>query len=86
MATELIQNTLKHSQATEATIQLAYHTEYVTLIAEDNGKGFNQNEFTGTGFQNLQARADYLKAEITVDSSEYGTTVIIDIPLEKQVD
>jgi len=82
MFTELIRNIEKHSGATEVTIQLIYHEEFLNLIAEDNGRGFDHNSPEGRGLTNLYARADYLKGEILIDSSEHGTSVILTVPTQ----
>jgi signal transduction histidine kinase len=82
MFTELIRNIEKHSGATEVTIQLIYHEEFLNLIAEDNGRGFDHHSPEGRGLTNLYARADYLKGEILIDSSEHGTSVILTVPTQ----
>lgn len=79
MFTELIRNIEKHSGATEVTIQLIYHEDFLNLIAEDNGRGFGSNA-EGRGLTNLHNRAGYLKGELLIDSSEHGTSVIITVP------
>ncbi|GGD53583.1 hypothetical protein GCM10011514_17140 [Emticicia aquatilis] len=78
--TELINNIQRHSEATEATIQLIYHADFLNLIVEDNGKGFGNATHDGKGIRNLYARAEYLKGELLIDSSEHGTSVILTVP------
>lgn len=82
MFTELIRNIEKHSEATEVTIQLIYHEEFLNLIAEDNGRGFDNNTSEGRGLTSLYARAAYLKGELLIDSSEHGTSVILTVPTQ----
>lgn len=85
MLTELLMNIQKHSEATEATVQLIYHEDFLNLIVEDNGKGFGENMHDGKGFRNLYARAEYLKGELLIDSSEYGTSVILTVPTKESI-
>lgn len=79
---ELTNNILKHSKATEATIQLFYYDESFQLMVEDNGKGFSDGLGEGIGLKNIQSRVQYLQGELTVDSNKLGTTVIVSIPLK----
>lgn len=80
MVNELVRNIQKHAQATEATVQLAYHDTFLNLIVEDNGTGFNIHQGEGVGLRNLRTKAEYLNAELAIDTSEYGTSVILTIP------
>ena len=77
----LIQDIIRHSQATEATIQLMYHADRLMLVAEDNGPVVRYTQAAGRELKHLQTRAQYLQAEVSVDSNEHGTTVVVDIPL-----
>lgn len=80
MVNELVRNVQKHAQATEVTVQLAYHATFLNLIVEDNGTGFDTNQEEGIGLRNLRTKADYLKAELSIDTNEHGTSVIVTIP------
>jgi two-component system, NarL family, sensor kinase len=81
---ELINNVLKHAQASEATIQLVKHPAYINITVEDNGKGFNvkrNKSSDGIGLKSVMSRIHYLKGSINIDSEEgQGTSVMIDIP------
>ena len=82
---ELINNTMKHAEATQSIVQIANENNILHITVEDNGKGFdvqNINNFKGAGWTNIQNRITYLKGKIHVDSNEKnGTSVIIEIPL-----
>lgn len=80
---ELINNTLKHSQASLATIQLLItHTEIMVML-EDNGIGVSTNTGTkGIGMKNIYSRTDFLNGKINIDDSPAGTSIIIEIPIE----
>lgn len=77
---ELTNNIIKHSQATDATIQLVFHEKQLTLMAEDNGKGIVPRNNDGIGLKNVQLRVSFLNGQMDVDSAESGTTLMIQIP------
>lgn len=79
--TEIIHNILKHSNATNASIQFFFHEKEFLLIVEDNGKGFDYKAQSGLGIKNLVRRVSQLTGDINVDSSVGNTTIIIKIPL-----
>ena len=84
MVNELVRNIQKHAQATEATVQLAYHDTFLNLIVEDNGTGFNARQGEGVGLRNIRTKAEYLNAELAIDTSKHGTSVILTIPFLSQ--
>lgn len=84
IAVGLVNHIQKHSEASEATVQLMYHADYVMIMTEDNGKGFGHNLAAGQGLQNLRARAAFINASMSIDSSETGTTVFVEIPYRDQ--
>ncbi|MBC7850984.1 MAG: hypothetical protein H7Y31_14680, partial [Chitinophagaceae bacterium] len=77
---ELTSNIIRHSDATEATIQLIQHDQYLELMAEDNGKGFDTQSTQGIGLQSINNRVTYLEGKVTFDAGNSGTTVIIELP------
>ncbi|HET8886049.1 MAG TPA: tetratricopeptide repeat protein [Salinimicrobium sp.] len=82
ISVELLSNVLKHSDASEATLQLLIDSEQVQLIVEDNGKGYNtKTEKKGMGINNIYSRADRWNGEVHISSSTAGTTSIITVPL-----
>ncbi|MES2587660.1 MAG: sensor histidine kinase [Bacteroidota bacterium] len=80
---ELVNNVVKHSKANAITVVLKKTDDFVTLIFEDNGTGFNENTIKkGIGLSSLNSRIDLIHGEINFDStSNSGTTVFIRIPL-----
>ncbi|QEC69991.1 hypothetical protein FRZ67_22815 [Panacibacter ginsenosidivorans] len=80
---ELTNNIVKHSNATESTIQLLHNDTHLEIIAEDNGKGFTEKETKGIGLKNIRSRIDYLGGNINIDSGNSGTTTIIHIPYKQ---
>ena len=84
---EVMNNIVKHSRASEAVVQLVQHREYLSLTAEDNGTGFEKNErnVNGMGLSNIRSRVEYLGGRLEIDSFPgKGTTISIEIPLEKK--
>ncbi|GAA3950281.1 hypothetical protein GCM10022246_01030 [Pedobacter ginsengiterrae] len=79
---ELFTNTLKHAAATQVRIELADIENELTLIYEDNGKGFHIDQVPpGMGLDNIRKRSDAIQAKLTVDSSQHGSTFIIELKL-----
>jgi signal transduction histidine kinase len=77
---ELSNNILKHSKATEATIQFIYNENQLSLIVEDNGSGFYNDQSKGIGLKNIRSRVKYLNGSLTIDTGDNGTTIIIQLP------
>ncbi len=80
---ELLTNTLKHSQAKSATLQLMIEDRQLQIICEDNGVGFNTSiTYEGMGLDNIQMRTKRHQGSVhTVSDKRSGTTTIITIPL-----
>ncbi|GAB3925979.1 sensor histidine kinase [Mucilaginibacter myungsuensis] len=77
---ELANNVIKHSGATEASIQIAILPSLTQIIVEDNGTGMTNTGENGIGLRNIYSRVEFLKGKVSIDSSYKGTTVIITIP------
>jgi signal transduction histidine kinase len=82
---ELVNNIIKHAQATEVSIQLIRHETELTILIEDNGVGFNVDKVLdkegGIGLKNIQSRVAFLNGQVFFDSHvDKGTTVTIEIP------
>lgn len=66
---ELINNTLKHAQASNITLQLIHKGEYILLMYEDDGKGFDTETVPhGLGLLNIENRAKAMAGEMRIDS------------------
>lgn len=80
---EAVSNALKHSSASQITIQLTRHDDdHLTLMIADDGTGFDSKEKSmGMGLQNMEARMSKFEGEVTIDSRKgHGTTITVDIP------
>lgn len=83
---EIIQNTLKHAQATQLTIRITKAGQGILLQTQDNGIGFNysdkKQQGKGMGLLSLQSRAELLGGQLLVHTKPgEGTIFEIQIPL-----
>jgi signal transduction histidine kinase/Flp pilus assembly protein TadD len=83
---ELVNNILKHSKATEITLQLVKGKKGLNVMVEDNGIGFDPEQTNkGMGLKNIASRADAFGGTMQIDSSlGKNTTITIDIPLKNK--
>ncbi|REC44181.1 sensor histidine kinase [Chryseobacterium pennipullorum] len=60
---ELITNILKHASATKITVLLRVSVQYLSLIVQDNGRGFPSGKnHKGIGLKNIQSRSRKINA------------------------
>lgn len=82
---ELLTNALKHSKALLITVKLEKRDNGLHVLVKDNGQGFDpdtRSAESGMGLQNVQHRAEVLKAELNIESHrDSGTSVRLLIPL-----
>lgn len=75
---ELINNSLKHAEASELLVQLNFDSNGLQITVEDNGKGFSKNHITpGNGLKNIEYRLGFLDASIDFESGPEGTSYYI---------
>ena len=84
MAQEVLNNMVKHSEASLITIKMSDTKKTFTLALSDNGVGYNVDEKMnngGAGLHNLLQRAALIQAQISIKSQPgEGSQVIIQIP------
>ena len=79
---ELINNILKHAEATHADVQLTKHEDHLNIVINDNGKGFKKNKKQGIGLRNIKERLHKVEGDLDIDSSPgNGTSITINIPI-----
>jgi two-component system, NarL family, sensor kinase len=82
---EILNNTLKHANATTAIVQLTKHDNQLSVTVEDDGKGFDTSILTnskGIGWTNIQNRIDLLKGKIDISSQKgKGCSILIECSL-----
>lgn len=85
---EIVNNTIKHANATRLFVQLTQGNNEISLITEDNGSGFqidNLNQSSGHGLIHMKSRIENLNGTIHIDSNpNRGTIISILIPLSKK--
>ena len=81
---EVLNNMMKHAQATHIDIDIVQKESNLTLSIKDNGKGFDTSkidESKGIGWKNIAARVNLLDGKMQVQSEQLkGTQIEIFIP------
>ncbi|MFC4213220.1 sensor histidine kinase [Pedobacter lithocola] len=82
---EIINNIIKHAQATSIHINAFIKNEILLLTVKENGIGFNyddaKNKKAGMGLASIHKRIEMIKGKIDVNSTlEKGTSIFIEIP------
>jgi len=78
---ELLNNTMKHASASEVIVQLIKEADRLSIIVEDNGKGFDISSLknnTGAGLTSIRSRVDYLKGRFDIHA-ETGKGTLVNI-------
>jgi len=83
---EALNNIVKHADATNVHVFLERRADYVSLIVEDDGKGFDADEVLsdgkGAGLFGMRERATHVGGTFEVESHRgRGTTLVAQIPL-----
>ncbi|AVF49090.1 two-component sensor histidine kinase [Elizabethkingia anophelis] len=82
---ELVNNAIKHAEASEIIIQISQEENVLNLTVEDNGKGFDHkglNVKKTAGFHNIESRVQFLKGTMNIISElNIGTSIELQIPI-----
>ena len=87
---EALSNIWRHSQATQASVELAYYSSLLQVSVHDNGKGFSaaepldisHNSQSGLGLVGMRERAMLIGATLTITSAlGEGCKVKLSLPL-----
>ena len=84
---EILANSVRHSGAATINIEMVNHSDELSLMIYDDGKGFDVpavlNNATGIGLQNIISRIGYIGGSVEIDSHPgNGTTFNISLPLK----
>jgi signal transduction histidine kinase len=80
---ELINNSLKHSQAKNIRITLSEFDDFISLFYFDDGIGFDRNNIKlGSGIINIKERVEICNGKIVINSKTRNTTFEIELPVE----
>ncbi len=87
MVQELINNTLKHAEASNLQLTLEALDGKLLLHYKDDGKGYHHKEEldAGLGLKNLQSRSAFAGGELTMTSEPgEGVSVRLELPINEQ--
>ncbi len=84
---EILNNAITHADGTEINMQIIQNNEDLTIMIEDNGKGFDPKDVKtngGIGLNSIAYRIQSLNGEFHIDSViGRGSIITFIIPLEK---
>lgn len=82
---EILHNTLLHANGSDINIQIIQNEEDITIMIEDNGRGFKVEEKlngNGLGLKSAISRIEGIKGKLYIDSEDgRGTIVTMIVPL-----
>jgi len=82
MISEMLNNTLKHAEATKVTITLSLDETHVECHYNDNGKGLATTTQNGLGLKSLEGRTSALNGTFLLHPTHVtGFSAVITIPL-----
>ena len=83
IVSELLNNIIKHSEATKAKLSIEELGDKLHITIEDNGKGFNTNNINksnGFGLTQIRARVNNMNGKMKIKSEpNKGTTINITV-------
>lgn len=81
---ELVQNVIRHAEASYTSIQLIDHTDVLNIIVEDDGKGMEVPLISeGFGFTTIRSKVGLFKGRFDVESRPgQGTMAVVDLPVK----
>jgi PAS domain S-box-containing protein len=83
---EAVNNSIKHSNANNISVQLSEEQDYIRLCVEDDGQGIPVDYLAKrqNGLINMRDRAEIMGGKLTLESdSQRGTIVIVEVPIAK---
>jgi ligand-binding sensor domain-containing protein/signal transduction histidine kinase len=81
MFKEILNNIIKHSSANKVLIKIDKERDFLKIVIEDDGKGFNKSSIKeGNGLRNIRTRADQMNGKLEINSSPgNGTKINLDV-------
>lgn len=87
---ECLNNIIKHSEATKATVTIERNLQTISILISDNGKGFDIRKLSsvhkkqGLGVSGIEERVRILGGEMQLFSEPaMGTSIKVNIPVEQ---
>src|SRR5690606_15427920 len=78
---ELINNCIKHANATQAEITVSLNDDIIKIVVADNGQGFNIDQAitfrNGSGLRGIKNQIFLLNGNIDIETDIKGTRVTI---------
>ncbi|MDX2190352.1 MAG: 7TM diverse intracellular signaling domain-containing protein [Bacteroidota bacterium] len=85
ISTELLNNAVKHSQATHVLFKIETQNKasqkYIRILIEDNGTGIGNKSKTGLGLLNIESRVQVMGGAIEIENLKKGLKIEILIPI-----
>lgn len=83
---ELVNNTVKHANATQLLVQMLQEPDRLCFVVQDNGTGFNiHNEpvLKGIGLSTIRSRVDALNGKMEmITTPKTGTEFTVEFPVQ----
>ena len=78
---ELVNNAHKHSEADKIDVQIIQEWDRLSLVVQDNGKGFDSNtRYAGMGLENIKERVESYGGKMFISSAtDKGTEIHIEL-------
>ncbi len=75
-------NILRHAGCDRAELTLCISDDALVLDVRDQGRGFDPAAVTANGLAGMRERALLIGAELTLDATEHGGTVVrLEVPV-----
>lgn len=91
IAQEGLNNIAKHAKCSSVSLMLELTKDYLVLVIEDDGMGFDnfdpkdKGSKTSLGLLGMQERASLIEAEIEIESAPgAGTTILVRLPVQQE--
>ena len=86
---ESLNNIIKHSKAEKAYVYVKISSDYIDMIVQDNGVGFDTkkiNSVNSFGLSSLKERVALVNGNVNIDSKfSKGTAINVKIPNKEDV-
>ncbi|MEX2031770.1 MAG: GAF domain-containing sensor histidine kinase [Dehalococcoidia bacterium] len=78
---EALTNVVKHAHAERVSIVLTRKDKAVSAVIEDDGRGMKPGQGGGLGLVGMQERVALVDGRLEIESSDAGTTLMVEVPL-----
>ncbi len=83
---ETVHNVLRHSGATEVSIDFQVEHGWFYVKVADNGRGFDiVRDYDGHGLRSMRERAQNVGGGVEIQSTSAGTTVSLQVPVGRRM-